>query len=107
MTHSFTILVGISGSAIILAGSSVVILIGVFSGLLESVVSLSDTASPVTYTHAVTWGGVSIVTRLSLCTLKVILMGVESGLAESVVSSSVSSSEVIYTHSLLLLGGSQ
>src|SRR4029434_7746963 len=94
-TQSFMILVGISGSAIILAGSSVVILVGVFSGLLESVVSLSDTASPVTYTHSVmTWGVVSIVTRLSLCTLKVILMGVESGLAESVVSSSVSSSEV-------------
>src|SRR4029434_1743576 len=107
-TQSFMILVGISGSAIILAGSSVVILLGVFSGLTQSVVSLSDTASPVTYTHSVmTWGGVSMVTRLSLCTLRVILIGVESRLVESVVSPSVSSSEVIYTHSLLFLGISQ
>src|SRR4029434_2433969 len=53
-----------------------------------------------------TWGGVSIVTRLSLCTLRVILIGVESGLAEAVVSKSVSVSEVQYLHSLLLLGGS-
>src|SRR4029434_1773233 len=101
------ILVGISGSAIILAGSRMVVLVGVFSGLVESLVSLSGTASAVTYTHSVmTWGGVSIVTRLSLCTLRVILIGVESGLAGAGVSPSVSRLEVIYTHSLLLLGGS-
>src|SRR4029434_11131838 len=102
------ILVGISGSAIILAGSRMVVLVGVFSGLVESLVSLSGTASAVTYTHSLmTWGGVSMVTRLSLCTLRVILIGVESRLVESVVSPSVSSSEVIYTHSLLFLGISQ